>query len=449
MQSNPTRAAPAFRRIRDTIRPPAVTATFPVLERAVHERRKRLLAARVALRANAQHIGALVMLATLESSRGRFDEVERLCRCALALAPGMRSARRHLSLALLEMGRHDEAERILDAMLAADYADSEAHWFRAVSRLSRGALGCGWAEFDWRWRLPNAPVPDVPAAREWSNTPVRGRHLWLWSEPRLYDQVVLLSMLPDLLARQAELSVECDPRMIGLLRRSFPAVRFVAECGDYDAENLPACDFQLPVGSLARTLRPDLAAFPKRTSYLVADADEQMRWRAWVNGLGGGLKVGIVFRSDDPSAHSHPHSPRLRQWLPLVRHEGVQFISLRDDACSTQLDASLAGSGICLHRPPGLNRSEDLDALCALITTLDLVIAPPSTVSAIAGAAGVPTWQLNSGMDWHGLNQPYSPWQPSVRRFCKPWERGWDEELRRVATELDRIAARPNASIIR
>ena len=48
MQSNPTRAAPAFRRIRDTIRPPAVTATFPVLERAVHERRKRLLAARVA-----------------------------------------------------------------------------------------------------------------------------------------------------------------------------------------------------------------------------------------------------------------------------------------------------------------------------------------------------------------------------------------------------------------
>jgi hypothetical protein len=106
-----------------------------------------------------------------------------------------------------------------------------------------------------------------------------------------------------------------------------------------------------------------------------------------------------------------------------------------------RIEESVAGSGVWLHHPPGLDRGEDLDALCALTTSLDLVIAAPSAASAIAGAAGVPTWQLNSGIDWQGLNQPYSPWQPSVRRFYKPWERSWDEELRRVAAELDRIAA--------
>jgi hypothetical protein len=449
MQSTPTRAAPAFQRVRDTTRQPAVTATFPVAERLVQDRRKRLLTARVASRANAQHTGALVMLAMLESSRGRCDEVERLCRCALALAPGLRSARHHLALALLEMGRHDEAERILEAMLAANYADAEAHWYRSVSRLSRGALGCGWAEFDWRWRLPNAPVPGVPAACEWSNTPVRGRHLWLWPEPRLHDHIVFLSMLPDLLARQADLSVECDPRLIALLRRSFPDVRFVAEHGDRTVEDSQPCDFQLPLGSLARALRPELTAFPKRAGYLVADAGEQMRWRAWLNGLGSGLKVGMVFGSDNASMAAKPHSPRARQWLPLLHHERVHFICLQADARSAQLDETMAGSGVRLHHPPGLDRGEDLDALCALVTTLDLVIATPSTVSAVAGAAGVPTWQLNSGIDWQGLNQPYSPWQPSVRRFYKPWDRSWDEELRRVATELDRIATRPSASVSR
>lgn len=436
--------------MRDALRQPAVTAAFPIVEHLVQDRRKRLLATRVAARANARHTGALVTLAALEGTRGRFDEVERLCRCALALVPGMRSARCNLALALLEMGRHEEAERILDAMLAADYADAEAHWLRAASRLARGTLSCGWAEFDWRWRLPNAPLPEVPVAREWSNTPVRGRHLWLWPEPRLHDQVVFLSMLPDLLARQADLTVECDPRLISLLRRSFPAVRFVAERADDRADGRaelsPACDFQLPFGSLAGVLRPDIAAFPKRTGYLVANTEEQMRWRAWLNGLGGGLKVGIVLRSDDPNAQSGPNCPRARQWLPLLRRDRVHFVCLQADACSARVDESVAGSNVRLHHPPGLDRSKDLDALCALTTTLDLVIAAPSAAGAIAGAAGVPTWQLNSGIDWHGLNQPYSPWQPSVRRFYKPWDRSWDEELQRVAAELDRIAARPSAA---
>jgi hypothetical protein len=448
MQPNPTRAALGSRRLRDATRQPAVTAAFPIVEHLVQDRRKRLLATRVAARAKARHTGALITLATLEGSRGRFDEVERLCRCALALVPGMRAARRNLSLALLEMGRHEEAERILDAMLAADYADAEAHWLRAASRLARGTLTCGWSEFDWRWRLPDAPLPEIPSAREWNNTPVRGRRLRLWSEPRLHDQVVFLSMLPDLLARQADLTVECDPRLLALLRRSFPAVRFVV-AGTDDCAGESPCDFQLPFGSLARLLRPDITAFPKRTGYLVASTEEQMRWRAWLNGLGGGLKVGIVFRSDDPNAQSVPHCPRARHWLPLLRCQGVHFISLQADACSVRIEESVAGSSVQLHHPPGLDRREELDALCALTTNLDLVIAAPSAASAIAGAAGVPTWQLNSGIDWHGLNQPYSPWQPSVRRFYKPWDRGWDAELQRVAAELDRIAARPGAARIR
>ena len=74
--------------------------------------------------------------------------------------------------------------------------------------------------------------------------------------------------------------------------------------------------------------------------------------------------------------------------------------------------------------------------MCGLLASLDLVISAPTTVSALAGALGVPTWQLNSGVDWQGLNQPYSPWQPSVRRFYKPWDRSWDEELARVAADL-------------
>jgi hypothetical protein len=399
-----------------------------------------MLAARVAPRANARHTGALVTLAALEGSRGRADEVERLCRCALALAPGMRPARRNLAIALLEMGRHEEAERLLDAMLAADYADAEAHWYRAVARLSRGALGGGWAEFDWRWRRPGAPASSVPAAPEWnSRLAVRGRRLWLWSEPLLYDQVVFLSMLPDVLARQPELTLECDPRLAPLLRRSFPAVRLAG--ADEANEEGAACDYQLSLGSLASFLRADIGAFPKRARYFDFDPDEQLRWRAWLNGLGRGLKVGIACRPDEPGTELKAPYARLRQWLPVLRHARAHFVCLQGETAARELDDLAASAGLHLHHPPGLDRRDDLDGLCALAATLDLVIGVPSTASVIAGSVGVPTWQLNCGIDWHGLNQPYSPWQPSVRRFYKPWDRSWDDELARVAMELARLTA--------
>jgi len=444
MRPNLTLARIALERARAErpARQPPETDVFPGLERLGRQRRKRMLAARVAARANARHTGALVALAALEGSRGRADEVERLCRCALALAPGMRPARRNLAIALLEMGRHEEAERLLDAMLAADYADAEAHWYRGLARLSRGALGPGWAELDWRWRRPGTPAPFVPPAPEWnSKLPLRGRRLWLWAEPALCDQVVFLSMLPDVLARQPELAVECDPRLTPLLRRSFPAVRFVSQATDGEAAAGEACDYQLSLGSLAAYMRPDIGAFPKRTAYFVPDPGEQLRWRNWLNGLGGGLKVGIACRSDEPRTELRAPYARARQWLPVLRHTRAQFVLLQGEAAASELDEIAARAGLSLHHPPGLNRSEDVDGLCALASTLDLVISVPAAASVIAGAVGVPTWQLNCGIDWQGLNQPYSPWQPSVRRFYKPWDRSWDEELACVAMELARLTA--------
>jgi tetratricopeptide (TPR) repeat protein len=402
-------------------------------------------AALEALRRNPRHTGALVNLAAIERHRGRFDAAERLCRDALAIAPGLRTARLNLTIALLEMGRHEEAERILDAMVAADYGDVEAHWNRAIARLARGALKCGWAEFDWRWRLPQVSAPRVPPVPEWNNAPLRGRKLWLWPEQGLADQLVFLSLLPDLTARQAELVVECDPRLVALLQRSFAGARFMP-AGEASAAEAAACDYQLSLGSLARHLRADIAAFPKRGGYLAAHAEEKLRWRAWLNGCGGGRKVGISWRSHNLAGERSLACARLEQWLPVLRCADVQLICLQYDDCAAELADIAQRHGIAVHQPPGLDQRNDLDGVCGLVSALDLVITAPTTVSALAGALGVPTWQLNSGIDWHGLNQPYSPWQPSVRRFYKPWDRSWDEELARVAADLQRMCAPKAAS---
>jgi hypothetical protein len=157
----------------------------------------------------------------------------------------------------------------------------------------------------------------------------------------------------------------------------------------------------------------------------------------------------VSWRSRDTAGGRALACASLQRWLPVLQCSGVHFVCLQYDDCTRELSDLAGRYGTPLHQPPGLDQRENLDGVCGLLANLDLVITAPTTVGALAGALGVPTWQLNSGIDWRGLNQPYSPWQPSVRRFYKPWDRIWDEELARVATDLGRMrtlnAGIPNA----
>ena len=78
----------------------------------------------------------------------------------------------------------------------------------------------------------------------------------------------------------------------------------------------------------------------------------------------------------------------------------------------------------------------DLDETAALMRGLDLVISAPTTVSVLSAALGVPTWQMQYGVDWqfHGL--PNVPWYPAMRNYVREWDRPWEEVLARIAGDV-------------
>jgi tetratricopeptide (TPR) repeat protein len=396
-------------------------------------------AARTAIEIAPAHIGALVNLAALERLRGRFDDAERHCETALVAAPTSRQARLTLSIALMEMGRHEEAEHALDALLAADHGDAQAHWNRAISRLSRGHLDSGWKAFEWRWRLPAAEPAQPCSAPEWTGTSLQGKRIHVWPEQGLGDQILFASMIPDLLAQQARVTLECDARLWGLYRRAFPGVRLIPPGGTVEATSADAPDYQLPLGSLPQYLRPSLAAFAQTQPYLAAEDERRAHWNIWLRELGTGRKIGISWRSHNLQGERALACSRLEQWRPILERTDVRFVCMQYGDCTAEVDDFQQRFGARLHLPPQLDQRNDFDGIAALATELDLVISAPTTFSLLTGALGVPTWQLTSGIDWHGLNQPRLPWQPSVRRFHKPWDRNWDDELALVAAELDRL----------
>jgi hypothetical protein len=77
-----------------------------------------------------------------------------------------------------------------------------------------------------------------------------------------------------------------------------------------------------------------------------------------------------------------------------------------------------------------------LDETAALMTALDLVIATPSTVSLLAAALGIETWQMTYGYDWQTHGTGRNQWFPAMRQFWRSRNEGWNEVVARMAPEF-------------
>jgi len=383
------------------------------------------------------HVPALVTLSALERVQGRFDVAERHARAALAAAPNDRGARLNLAAALNEMARYEEGADVLDRLIAADPCDVEAQSSRAAVALACGHLESAWQRHGWRWRLPNLPLPRPPALSEWRGEALDGATLYVWPEQGIGDQLAYASIVPDLVRRVASVVLACDARLVDVFERSFAAVRVVpADALDRAAAHATAADRQCSIVDLGPVLRPTLASFPGRPGYLVPEPSGVAHWQRWLASLGDGLKVGISWRSKNQRGERRLACTDLVQWAPLFAVKGVQFVCLQYDECDSEMAAAQARFGVTIHVPPALDRHDDLDGVMALMHGLDLVVTAPTAVSILAGAIGVPTWELTRGTDWQGMGGSQSVWQPSIRLIQRRWDATWDEVLANVGLAL-------------
>jgi ADP-heptose:LPS heptosyltransferase len=77
----------------------------------------------------------------------------------------------------------------------------------------------------------------------------------------------------------------------------------------------------------------------------------------------------------------------------------------------------------------------------AVMTKLDLVIAPDTALAHLAGALGVPVWvALLFVADWRWLrDREDSPWYPTMRLFRQSEAGHWSPVFERMAEEATRL----------
>jgi tetratricopeptide (TPR) repeat protein len=391
-----------------------------------------------ALRASPDHVGALLGAGEALCTLGRLPEAIEVFRRVTALQPGSSASWLGLGVALLESIEPQDAIACFDRALALDPHDAQAHWNRALACLVGGDLERGWRDFGWRWRSRgwDSATRQFGCPR-WGGEALDGLGILLWREQGLGEEILFSSMLPDIARRAAHCVLECDPRLVGLMRRSFPEVNVVAAgYPPHPATAARTLACHAPLGDLAPVLRASLASFPTGPAYLRADPQRVAHWRRRLASLGSGPWVGLCWRSSNRRGPRALACTDIEQWAPVLSRGGACFVNLQYDDCAQELARASGFAATRLASFPELDMYADLDETAALISALDLVLSAPTSVSILAGALGTPTWQLTCGADWHALGQAQSPWLPSLRRFYRRWDQGWDEVLAQLARAL-------------
>ncbi len=378
-----------------------------------------------------------VGLAAALGLAGRFAEGEAAVTDVLENHPDAAEAYKLRIKLLLELGRVEDAleagEHVVSA--APDYADG---WFaRATVLLLSGCYRDGWAAYEWRRKLRNAPP--ALALAEWPGTPLEGEHLHVVGEQGAGDTVMFASCLPDLQSLDGAVTLHCERRLTTLMGRSFPWLDVNPALPD------PKIDAGLAVqlGSLPRFLRNEETEFGTGAPYLRADDRMRARWREKFDTLGEGLKIGIAWRGGRGTTERRKRTIPLVDFGSLLETPGTCFIDLQYGPWEAERAALRNALGDVLHRPASLDAVKDLDDFAARVAALDLVISIDNTTVHFAGALGVPVWTLvPAAPSWRWqLDRTSTPWYGAMHLVRQGRDEPWSAVLERTKSALDRFIA--------
>lgn len=355
-------------------------------------------------------------------------------------------------MALEALGRKEEALSAYRAALALNADHPDARFSLGLHALALHDYSEGWRGYEYRWIRKAVPFPlrKFPQPR-WRGEPLHGKRLLLHTEQGIGDEIMFAGIYAELLTEAAHCVIECNPKLASLFRSSFPAASIVPihrDRPDWLASSLQTlasageADLQIPCGSLPALRRRSAAEFPRHNGYLRADDASVANWRARLQALGPGLKVGLSWRGGTQRTGILRRSLSLQQLLPLLNVPDVHFVSLQYTECADELAELTRTTGAVVHH--WQEAIDDYGETAALVSALDLTISVCTAVVHLGGALAAPVWVLAPRVpEWrYGMEGEDMPWYPSVRMFRQDESAEWGPVIERVGVELSRQASR-------
>jgi tetratricopeptide (TPR) repeat protein len=238
------------------------------------------------------------------------------------------------------------------------------------------------------------------------------------AEQGLGDEILYSTLLQEAYERAPDLSVTCDKRLIPLLSRTYPEIKFVDRASDVQ---LPKNAKVLRASRLGALFRNELSAFPQS---LHRPLRVDPRLGKVESRLAGERRVcGMAWKSTGAN-YSLLKSLRLSDFQPLFEKMRLwEFCSLQYGNVSDEIAAlneGLPTQCAKLTEIHAFDVTNDIDQLASVMSTCDLIVTTSNSVAHLAGAVGAKTIVLtpeHAGRIWYWAQQVdgRSLWYPSVR----------------------------------
>ncbi|HCZ17313.1 MAG: TPR repeat-containing protein YrrB [Candidatus Accumulibacter phosphatis] len=408
------------------------------VQRALGNHASAVVAYRHALRLDPNLSFAYFGLALALSSLGQVDDAVVYLQRYLQRKPGDADGHHELGRIFRESGNLDQALEHLRAAFRARPDDKAFLASLATTLLLTGNYLEGWPH--WLQLFTRSPVrlPDPIA----DTAPFAGNHVVIYANEGVGDEVMFASCLPEISDQAAVVTLHCDRRLVSLFKRSFPSVRIFGmdKVGEQRIIGLVAPEeYHIFASFLPAYFRPDMACFPQRRSYLLADPALVAEWRRRFDGLGAGLKVGVSWLGGADPINRSKRSIPLSAWGEILAVNKVHFVNLQYGEVSAEIKRVRETFGVPIHTWPDVNPLLDLDFTAAQISALDLVISVDNSTVHLAGALGTPVWTLLPIVpDWRWrMAGTHTSWYPNMTLFRQAEAGHWGTILQQVGRSLN------------
>ena len=376
---------------------------------------------------------------------------------ALRLEPKAYKTLNNLARALNDLGRYDEAvPYAAQAYKNTDDKNPVVHFTLAMAQLGAGQLSDAWESYacrlDKRRQDAIRYALKVPYLSKGS---LKGKKVIVVPEQGVGDEILFLSALPDLLAEAESVAGGCDWRLVSIIKRSFPQLDVVSAYADtyqegYRIRLLPdvedggeGYDGYIPIADLFCRYRPSVQSFrDAKDGFLVTDADVTAKHKAWLDGLGPELKVGICWRSGLQKAERNFWYADLAFWEPILKTKGARFINLQYGDCDDEIAEFKSRFGVDIEQCPDLNLKDELDEAASLTDALDLVISIGAQPAMSAFAVDKPIFWLFPFPPWWNFGErTHAPMHARSQFFMGDEPMDWTGAAQKAADALAKVVS--------
>lgn len=346
------------------------------------------------------------------------QEAEQCFRKQLKLEPNSIMALNNLGLINQQNSENGLALEYFNKVLKIEPGHLDASINSGFARLALYQWEEGWKNYNLNiGKLDDRKERIYNEEPRWDGSKMR--KVLVYGEQGIGDEISFASCIPDLIKDSQKVVIDCDKRLEGVFKRSFP------ECNVYGTRYKPESqdwhfnedfDSRVAVGALPQFYRNKDEDFPGKP-YLIPNPEMNVQWRALLDSLGNKPKIGIAWTGGRPHTYRSRRSLSLESLLPLFKFD-ADWISLQYKD-SEEIKPFCEKHGVKIHHWPWGVETYDYDQTISLISQLDLVISVTTTAVHAAGAIGKECWCLvpEKVMWRYGVKGSKFHWADSVTLF--------------------------------